>query len=214
MDSKISIEYTCRFNELYDSDKVAIINLINTMASYKGALDFKAGIEELKHKLIVEKLKQRLAEDAEKESDSEEEEEEEEEDDWMDVYHESPIQDFTDSKTFDKFSRNNTFYQTMGGGPTGGLMVDENKKVWVVSVKGWGADWTCEDAECERIEIREENRKNGISKAIRVIWSEDDNNSEDTEYNRLTDYMLSTMDKTFVCEDEDDDNEDSSDEED
>ena len=34
MNDKIMIEYNCRFNELSNNDKVAIINLINTLASH------------------------------------------------------------------------------------------------------------------------------------------------------------------------------------
>jgi hypothetical protein len=102
---------------------------------------------------------------------NDEEEEEEEEEEWSEIYYSCPIQEFTDDTIFDTFKdKKNTFYQTYGGGPVGGWLVvaDNGLKIYDVDKRGWGSDWTCKEVTNINITFRDEDRKNGVCKALKV----------------------------------------------
>ena len=91
-----------------------------------------------------------------------------EEDDWIDIYAVCSIQDFTACKTVAHFKKPNMFYQTMGGGPVGGWLVDEDGQVWDVNQASWGADWTYELTDYTGIIIREKDEMKGIPHSIKL----------------------------------------------
>jgi hypothetical protein len=153
----MSVTFTSRFDELYDEDKVCIINLINTMASFKGIINFKDGIKKMKKELIEEWRVSTADED------------EEDEEEWDDVYAICPIQDFTSDEVFKPFhNKKNTFYQIGGGGPISGWIADDNN-VWYAIKDSYCTKWKYELTEYKRVEVREEDVKNGITKAVRVL---------------------------------------------
>ena len=107
----------------------------------------------------------------EPEFEDEDEEEEEKEDEWVEIYHSCPIQEFTNDKVFDRFKdKKNTFYQTYGGGAVGGYLVvaDNGVKIYDVDKRGLGQDWTCDEMRGQYFEFRDEDRKNGICRALKI----------------------------------------------
>lgn len=72
MKKKINIEMRCRFNELYTCDKIAVIHLINWIASHKkSSIDIEAILNETEDKIFKKWIEVKYGSDSDSETDSE-----------------------------------------------------------------------------------------------------------------------------------------------